>query len=180
MPLFWYFFVYSLMGYGLEKTYAYATHASKQNRKGCILLPLCPVYGVAMALLLSLPHSLTDAPAEQFLWGALIATASEYAVHLFYDSFFAVRFWDYSGVFGNLQGRVCLPFSLIWGVLTTVALTVLQPAMDAVIAVIPSWVTLSALMVTSADLFCALRLLSLYHDTELLSVHRLRSADLSP
>ena len=26
-----------------------------------------------------------------------------------------VSFWDYTGVFGNLRGRVCLPFSLACG-----------------------------------------------------------------
>ena len=48
--VFWCFIAYSFIGYCLEKIYAAATHALQQNRKGFLLLPLCPVYGLAMGL----------------------------------------------------------------------------------------------------------------------------------
>ena len=32
--------------------------------------------------------------------------------------------WDYSGVFGNVLGQICLPFSLIWVLLSGVAIIV--------------------------------------------------------
>ena len=61
------------------------------------------------------------------LWGGFAATAVEYGVHWFYETLFCVRFWDYSHVRGNLHGRVCLPFSLVWGVLTALAVRWVQP-----------------------------------------------------
>ena len=45
---FLYFVFYSLGGYGLEKAFARATRAPKQVRKCFLLLPLCPVYGLAL------------------------------------------------------------------------------------------------------------------------------------
>ena len=45
---FWEFFFYSFAGYLLEKGFARRTHASQQIRKGLLLLPLCPVYGLGM------------------------------------------------------------------------------------------------------------------------------------
>ncbi|MBU5626301.1 putative ABC transporter permease [Oscillibacter sp. MSJ-2] len=175
MPFFWYFLIYSLLGYGLEKVFAKATHAKKQNRKGFLLLPLCPVYGLGMAAVLSLPEELIRSPYHLFFWGTLTATAVEYAVHWFYDTVFGVCFWDYSGTFGTIRGRVCVPFSLIWGVLTTVAVVFLQPFIQIVAFRIPDWATYGALLLLTADLVFSARLLSLYHDTEMLNVHRLYS-----
>lgn len=178
MPFFWYFFIYSLLGYGLEKSFAKLTHAKKQNRKGFLLLPLCPVYGLAMAALLSLPKELVRSSWSLFFWGALTATAVEYAVHWFYDKLFGVQFWDYSSTFGTIRGRVCIPFSLIWGVLTTAAVIFLQPLIRLAVFRIPDWATYGALLLVTADLVLSARLLSLYHDTELLNVHRLYSVSL--
>lgn len=61
--LFWDFLFYSFGGYLLEKWFAKRTGAEKQTRKGLILLPLCPVYGLAMATVLALP-----APARVWPW----------------------------------------------------------------------------------------------------------------
>ena len=86
---FLYFVFYSLAGYVLEKLFARAVHAEKQVRKCFLLLPLCPVYGLAMTALLAV------SPPEQgfgglILLGAAVCTAVEYAVHLFYDRVFHV------------------------------------------------------------------------------------------
>ena len=48
---------------------------------------------------------------------SITATTAEYAVHLFCDAVLGVRFWDYSATKTDVNGRICLPFSLAWGVL---------------------------------------------------------------
>ena len=109
----WEFWTYSFLGYLLEKGFAAATHARQQTRKGFLLLPMCPVYGLAVTAVLALPPALTAAFWGRFFWGGLTATAVEYVVHLLYDRLLHVRFWDYSGLPGNLRGRVCVPFSAV-------------------------------------------------------------------
>ena len=54
MIWFWTFIFYSLAGYGLEKLYAFAVRARHRVRKCFLLLPLCPVYGLAMVAVLRL------------------------------------------------------------------------------------------------------------------------------
>ena len=54
MIWFWTFIFYSLAGYGLEKLYAFAARARHRVRKCFLLLPLCPVYGLAMVAVLRL------------------------------------------------------------------------------------------------------------------------------
>ena len=117
----WLFCLYSFLGYLLEKAFAAATGSRHQVRKCFLLLPLCPVYGLGALAVLALPESLSGSFWSLALWGGLAATAVEYAVHVLYDRLLGVRFWDYSQVRWNLRGRVCLPFSLAWGLLTGAA-----------------------------------------------------------
>ena len=121
--LLWYFWIYSFLGFLLEKAFAKLTRAQQQGRKGFFLLPLCPVYGLGMLAVLALPVK----GVWLILWGGLAATAVEYAVHWAYETLLRVRFWDYSRVPGNWNGRVCLPFSLVWGALTALAVRWVQP-----------------------------------------------------
>ena len=163
----WIFWIYSFLGYGLEKLFAAVTHAPNQGRKCFLLLPLCPVYGLGMLAVLALP------PEHQeglwlVVWGGLAATAVEYAVHWAYDTFLHVRFWDYSRVWGNLHGRVCLPFTAAWGVLTALAVRWVQPEVEALAARVPGEVTYLCLLVFTADALVYARLLWVTGDVELL------------
>lgn len=171
---FWLFWFYSFLGYLLERLFARLTHSPRQVRKCFLLLPLCPVYGIAMVLFLALTDLSTIGPLHLIFRGALIATITEYLVHLFYEVFFAVRFWDYSQLPGNLNGRVALPFSLLWGLLSALAVRLFQPILSPLAAAMPPLLTLFALMLLTADAVCTAALLSHYHDTELLTLRAVR------
>jgi len=172
---FWTFFLYSFGGYGLEKWYARATRAENQTRKCLLGLPLCPVYGLALTAVLALPETLQKAPWLPFS-GAAVTTAVEYLYHWGCERFLGVRFWDYSAVRGNLRGRVCLPFTLVWGVLTAAALTLLQPLLERVILRIPPEATFAAVLLFTADAVCSVRFLRLTHDPAGLHLRNLRPA----
>ena len=166
---FWYFLIYSFFGYCLEKLFAWAVHAEKQVRKCFLLLPVCPVYGLAMCALLAL------APAGVRFWplavlGSAVCTGVEYLVHLFYDKVFRVQFWDYSEMEGNLHGRVCPQFALIWGLLSAAAVTWVQPLLVLLTARIPPALTFTVWVILAADCVLTGALLGRWHDTELLTV----------
>ena len=57
---FWVFLFFSFLGYLLERCFAKLTAAEKQNRKCFLLLPLCPVYGLAVLAVLALPPVLRE------------------------------------------------------------------------------------------------------------------------
>lgn len=111
----WSFLTYGFLGYLLEKVYALVTRSRHTVRKGYLLLPVCPVYGLAMLAVLALPPDMTDTFWHLALYGGLTATAVEYAVHFCCDRLLGVMFWDYSSTKMDLNRRVCLPFALIWG-----------------------------------------------------------------
>lgn len=111
----WLFCLYSFLGYLLEKIFAAVTGSRHQVRKCFLLLPLCPVYGLAMLAVLHLPADLTRGFLRLAFYGGLTATAVEYAVHFLYDKLLGVMFWDYSGTHMDLNRRVCVPFAVVWG-----------------------------------------------------------------
>lgn len=167
--LFWSFFFYGFAGFLLERAFARLTKARLQVRKGFLLLPLCPVYGLGMVVFLGVTE-----PGEWGWWGlvlrgAILCTLVEYAVHLFYDRLLGVRFWDYEGVFANVWGRVCLPFSLAWGLLSAFSFVQIQPLVERWAALMPRWSALLMALVLAADCVLSWQVLRQGGDPELLS-----------
>ena len=58
----------------------------------------------------------------------MVLTTLEYLVGFFAEKIFKLTLWDYSGNKLNLQGRVCLHFSLIWTVLALIFVMFIHPA----------------------------------------------------
>ena len=160
----WIFWIYSFLGYGLEKVFAAAAHSPNQGRKCFLLLPLCPVYGLGMLAVLALPVR----GLWLVLWGGLAATAVEYGYHWACEVFLGVQFWNYARVPGNLRGRVCLPFTVIWGLLTALAVWWVQPWVESIAAVIPWQATYIFLLIFTADAVCSAQFLRKTHDIEAL------------
>ena len=168
------FLIYSFLGYLLEKLFARAVHSDRQVRKCFLLLPLCPVYGLAMTAVLYLT------PPDLPFWvrvvtGAVICTGVEYLVHLFYDKVFHTQFWDYSDLSGNIGGRVCPHFAIIWGILSAAAVDVIQPLLSPIAAAIPPAAVFCLWMLLAVDCVFTSALLLRSHDTELLSLSALLS-----
>ena len=169
MEYLWYAIFYSFFGYCLEKLFAALTHARHRLRRCFVALPLCPVYGLAMlAVLLSGAETLPRA-WEQFLLGVLAATVVEYAVHWGYEKAFAVQFWDYSHTKCDVNGRVCLPFSLCWGVLAMLAVRYVQPFLARLAALLPETLLPPVLFFIMLDGIFAARMLLLTHDIDALT-----------
>lgn len=135
MIWFWYFMLYSFLGFLLEVFYARITGGHPQ-RKCLLLLPVCPVYGLGACAIVRVLTPSSPAPVL-FLWGMLLATAAEYGTAVFYELILQVSFWDYSHLPCNLHGRVCLLFSLIWGTLSIPLVRRLHPMVAALPTFLP-------------------------------------------
>ena len=157
MIWFWSFVTYSFIGFLLEVAFAKLS-GGRADRKGLLVLPLCPVYGAGACLILALPGWVDERPWALFLMGGLTATAAEYLAALYHEKALGVSFWDYGNLPGNVQGRVCLPFSLAWGVLSLGLVYWLHPLLAPWLARIPApvgWMMLATLL-TDGGLTAAL------------------------
>ena len=148
---FWYFVLYSFLGFLVEVVFARITHNPKRDRKCLYFLPLCPVYGLGVLLMLALPAARSNSWLL-FLWAALSATGAEYLMDLFYDKVLGVSFWDYSHLPLNLHGRVCLLFSFFWGILGLIAVRLVHPLAAELVSRIPQAVTLPAALFLALDI----------------------------
>jgi len=145
---FWSFTLYSFLGFLLETAYSRAV-GGREDRKTLWVLPLCPVYGLGACAILLLPESVRRQLPLLFVFGGLIATTVEYGMAVIYERGLGVSFWDYTGMPGNVQGRVCLPFSMAWGVLAVVLVRWLHPAVVPWLAGLPvplSWLALTTVL----------------------------------
>ena len=159
MIWFWLFWFYSFLGYLLERMFAKVVRSERQVRKCFLLLPLCPVYGLSAAAILALPDRVHSQPVLLFVAGALLATVVEYAVALFYEQGVGVRFWDYSQQPGNLRGRICPFYTLLWGSLTLLIYYGLHPTLLLLLERLPQELLLFLFPCLAADGLLSLWLL---------------------
>lgn len=174
MAYFWFFLYYGFLGYLLEKIFAVLTHAAHRVRKGFLLLPVCPVYGLAMCTVLAAGAERIESIIELAFFCGITATVVEYAVHWGYEKALGVHFWDYSETKMDVNGRICLPFSLAWGGLGALAVRCLQPPAQALAAGIPTAVTDLALLCFGMDALWSTGVLLRWGDVELLAPSALR------
>lgn len=148
----WRFMLYSFFGFLLEVAFAWATRNPKLDRKCLLLLPLCPVYGLGASLILWLAYALDAGFFGVMAIGFVATSAAEYLMGLFYEHGLGVRFWDYSQLPLNLNGKVCLLFSACWTVLALVLVYWAAPAVDRLIARIPAVLGPPALILLLSDM----------------------------
>lgn len=170
MEYYWYFLLYSFLGYLLEKIFASATKSERQVRKCFLIMPLCPVYGLAMTALLLAGAEQVDSILALIIIGGAVTTAVEYTVHWAYETLFDVRFWDYTPTKMDINGRVCLPFSAAWGLLSATAVRFVQPRLHELVAHWSDEWASAVLFLLTFDAIITARVLLIYHDTELLSL----------
>lgn len=165
---FWFFMLYSFLGFVLEVLFARAIHNPKRDRKCLYFLPLCPVYGLGAVLILALPAYVLSRPLLLLPCAAVLATAAEYFTALFYEKAAGVSFWDYSHLPWHLQGRVCLLFSAIWGALALGLVYGVHPFVSALTERIPGAWAVPAVLFLLLDAGFTLYVLRRERSTEAL------------
>lgn len=84
-------------------------------KRGFLFGPICPIYGYAAVALILFFQEYKDKPVKLFFITSIVFTIFEYVTDYFLQALFATRWWDYTGQFMNLNGRIMLPFSIVWG-----------------------------------------------------------------
>lgn len=121
--LFWIFLAYSCLGWVLETIAAAVKHKRFLNR-GVLTGPVCTVYGIAAVVLTVFLWELVQDKQWVFLFlGSMIwSTAVEWLAGRSLEKLHHGRWWDYSKKKWNLDGYICLEYSILWGVLGVIGL----------------------------------------------------------
>lgn len=120
------FFIGSVMGWVLELLYRNLKRPhTKWINPGFCTGPYVPLYGFGLCILYLLASLERLSIIENPFWNKVVSivamavcmTLIEYIAGILCLKWMKVRLWDYSGLWGNVQGIICPVFSLIWAVL---------------------------------------------------------------
>lgn len=155
------FFILAFIGWLWEVMLYLCTDHAFINR-GVYRGPYLPIYGVGGLVLCFLLRPLHRKPLGVFVLSAAACCALEYFTSWFLEELWGIRWWDYSGHFLNLNGRVCLAGAVIFGLGGTALVCLLLPVYDRLYQRIPAKrriaLCLVLLFVFIADAtYCAVR-----------------------
>ena len=135
----WIFIASCYTGYLVETLWCLIKHGFIESRKSLVLGHLSVAYGMGAVLLtLLLVHFENAQVWKIFLVAFASGTAVEYICSLGQEILFGSVAWDYSNVPLNINGRVCLLYSLFWGVLGVFWVKIMIPFMGKIFAAVLS------------------------------------------
>ena len=127
--LLWVFILGCIAGYVLEVAFNFFRTHTYQTRQGLIYGPFAPVYGIGMlAFYIVLPK--LNKTIDIFIISSFLGGITEYLCSFFQERWFGTISWDYSNSFMNLNGRVCLIFCIVWGILGIVFIKWVYPFIE--------------------------------------------------
>lgn len=135
-----FFFFYSFVGWVMETCYC-SFLERKYVARGFLYGPICPIYGVGVLLMILFFKPLTGNPVLFYVTAVVVMSAWEYLVGWFLEATTHVKYWDYSHFKYNLNGRICLPISLTWGVLSYIVIFWIHPHTETLFAQIAPWLS---------------------------------------
>ena len=110
------FIIYSVLGWIMEVTCKLIQYKRFINR-GFLIGPYCPIYGCGGILITLLLNRYISDPFVLFVMAILLCGTLEYLTSWFMEKAFKARWWDYSQIKFNLNGRVCLGTIIPFGIL---------------------------------------------------------------
>lgn len=110
------FFVMSFIGWFWEVSSHLMLYHSFANR-GVLHGPWLPIYGVGGLLILLLLKKFREKPAVEFVLAIILCGVVEYFTGLVLElTHNGQKWWDYTGFFLNLHGRICAEGLLAFGI----------------------------------------------------------------
>lgn len=132
-------FIGSFAGVVVELLWCLITNGYLESRSGLVYGPFNLLYGAgAVVLTVCLYRFRNRSPWISFFGGMIVGTVVEYVCSWGQEMIFGSRSWDYSAMPFNINGRVCLLYSVFWGFLGILWIKDLYPRMAKWILKIPN------------------------------------------
>lgn len=129
------FTFYSWLGWITETVFK----SIRDNRfvnSGFLSGPFCPLYGLGAVIIIQsvemldrsfvIVNPLTDLIVK-VLVAIVLTSLLEYVTGMILEGLFNCKWWDYSDEFFNIQGRVCLKYSVFWGAMAYSLIVLIHP-----------------------------------------------------
>ena len=131
------FILYAFIGWSLEVFFGVLKEKKFINR-GFLIGPICPIYGFGAMFMLLFLTKYRDDPIVVFVLGAVICSILEYFTSYIMEKLFKARWWDYSYIKFNVNGRICLQFSALFGLFGVILICIVNPIVIYLLNLIPN------------------------------------------
>lgn len=121
------FFTFSSIGWIWEVMIHIVEDGVFINR-GVLFGPWLPIYGTGIVLLFLKKY--LDKPVIMFLIIMLLTSLVEYFTSWILEIYWDIRWWDYTGYFLNINGRICLEGTIIFGIGGCLAVYYIAPILS--------------------------------------------------
>lgn len=129
------FCIYSCMGWIFETIYC-TVKTQKWANRGFLYGPVCPIYGCGAVAVTVLFQTLSRNQTTSMEWWQVYlvsvvgSAVLEFVTSIVLEKLFHASWWDYSDVRFNIQGRICLRNSLLFGVAGLVIVYLILPTVS--------------------------------------------------
>ena len=124
------FFIFCFVGWVWEVSLAFISEDMFVNR-GTLHGPWLPIYGTGGVIILVLLKKLREKPALEFVAAMVLCGCLEYFSSWYLEmTHDGQRWWDYTGYFLNINGRICAEGLLTFGLGGLAIVYLLAPALD--------------------------------------------------
>lgn len=130
------FFIYSFIGWVNEVNLGFIQHKKFINR-GFLIGPICPIYGCGGVFMTLTLTQFQAHPIAVFILALVSCSVLEYLTSYIMEKLFNNRWWDYTNMKFNLNGRICLECASGFGIGALLMIYVLNPILLPIIETIP-------------------------------------------
>jgi uncharacterized membrane protein len=158
------FFVFSIAGWFMEMNLFYFLEGTLVNR-GALYGPWLPIYGFGCGLIILLLNiinmynksrfikKIEENPFIVFIIVMILCSFLEYMTSYVIEMRTGLKYWDYSGHFMNINGRICLENSLFFGVGGCLCIYIIAPFLQRMFSKIPYKTKIYFAVILSAIMF---------------------------
>lgn len=134
-----YFIIYSMIGWGAELVWRSIIEEKRFVKEaGFLIGPWCPIYGVGALIIINWLTIYKNDAVALFIISMVTCTILEYITSFVMEKAFGRRWWDYSNYKFNLNGRICLLNSVVFGLSALILIEFLHPIVIYLIDLIPN------------------------------------------
>ena len=127
------FFIFAIIGWVWEVVLHIIVDGEFVKR-GVLQGPWLPIYGYGGILILTVLNKFRAKPLIQFIAIIILCGTIEYFTSIYLEMIYnGQRWWDYSGYFLNLHGRICAEGLLVFGIGGIAIVYIIAPLLDNII-----------------------------------------------
>lgn len=115
----WLFLLGAFAGFIFESLWHLIKNGVLINKQGLWYGPFKPIYGTGLIIITALLYRIKDKnPIWLFIAGIIIGSTFEFIASIFQEKVFSTYTWSYKSFNYNLDGRIYLPYCIVWGAIS--------------------------------------------------------------